>query len=221
MKKILLFVGVFALISMLTIRAQVTIGSSSTPSQSALLDLKETVGGTSTRGLLLPRVALQSTISHEPMQSNENGMFVYNTATTSTGVNDVTPGIYYNNGNGWIKVTDNATPNFFYMPSVLLPVDTSDPSYDAGTQLFTIDLYAQYAAQFGLTQTASSTKSLSATTPLPVYSKTGLEYFITYYDNAVFSSVTVDNNGVLTYQLVSSPVFSDKTYMNIIFEVKP
>jgi len=204
--------------SITALNAQVTIGSRIAPSQGALLDLKETAAGTATKGLLLPRVSLQSTASAVPMTSHEKGMIVYNTVT----INDVTPGIYYDDGDKWVKESDNSAPIFFYMPSILLPVDTSDPTnYNSSTQTFTIDLYAQYAAQFGLTVTGASVKSPGATTPLPVYAKTQLEYFVTYYDNAVFGSVNVDNNGVMTYKLVSSPVFSEKTYMNIVFEVKP
>ena len=221
MKKLFLLAGMFALMSITTINAQVTIGSLDAPSQNALLDLKETTGGTSTKGFLLPRVSLQSTTSPYPMQSHEKGLFVYNLATTSSGANDVTPGVYYNDGNEWIKESDSATPKFFYMPSILLPVDISSSAYNAGTKTFTVDLYAEYAAQFGLTRSASSAKSPSATTTLPVYSNTELGYFITYYDNAVFSNVKVDNYGVMTYELVSSPVFSEKTYMNIVFQVKP
>jgi len=221
MRKLFLLAGIFALMSIAKINAQVTIGSLNAPSSNALLDLKEATEGTSTKGFLLPRVSLQSTTSSYPMQSHEKGLFVYNLATTSNGANDVTPGVYYNDGNKWIKESDSATPNFFYMPSILLPVDTSNPAYNEDTQTFTIDLYSEYAAQFGLTKSTSSAKSPSATTTLPVYSNTELGYFITYYDNAVFSSVSVDNNGVMTYKLVSSPVFSEKTYMNIVFQVKP
>ncbi|MDR1503046.1 MAG: hypothetical protein LBT43_11400 [Prevotella sp.] len=42
-------------------QAQVTIGSNETPNVDALLDLTETSAGTSTKGLLLPRVSLSST----------------------------------------------------------------------------------------------------------------------------------------------------------------
>ena len=219
MKKIFLLAGLFALINMLTLKAQVTIGANNPPSKNALLDLKETAGGTSTKGLLLPRVSLQSTTSAYPMLNHEAGMFVYNTNSTNTGTNDVSPGIYYNDGSKWVKESGGA-PSFFYMPSIILPVDTSDPAYNSGSQSFTVDLYAKYKDQFTLTATSSPVKSPNATTPLPLYAKTELEYFVTYYDNAVFSSVSVDNNGVMTYKLVSSPVFSEKTYMNIIFQVK-
>ena len=221
MKKTFLLAGIFALMSFTTLKAQVTIGSLNPPSNDALLDLKETTTGVSTKGLLLPRVALQSTILSNPMTNPEMGMFVYNTATTSTGANDVTPGIYYNDGSKWVKSGDVATPSFFYMPSILLPVDTSDPvAYNAVTQTFTVDLYAKYAEQFGLTQPGSSAQSPNATA-LPVYSGSELSYYIIYYDNAVFGNVSVSNSGILTYKLVSSPVFSEKTYMNIVLQVKP
>ena len=197
----------------LPLKSQVTIGSLEPPNANALLDLKETSSGTSTHGLLLPRVALQSTISPAPMTSHEPGMCVYNTSST----NDVTPGVYYNNGTRWIRMVPAV--NYFYMPSILLPLDPSDPAYNASTQTFTVDLYAQYAAQYNLTSSTTSTKNPSATT-LPVYANNALDYFITYYDNAVFTNVAVSDVGVLTYRLVATPVVSEKTYMNIVLQVK-
>jgi hypothetical protein len=65
----------------------------SAPNTTAGLDVNFT-----TKGLLIPRVALQSTISSLPIASHIAGMLVYNTAT----VGDVTPGFYYNNGTTWI-----------------------------------------------------------------------------------------------------------------------
>jgi hypothetical protein len=196
------------------LKAQVTIGSLNTPSSNALLDLKEAVDGTSTKGLLLSRVSLQSTASPAPMQSHEEGLFVYNTVAVS----DVTPGIYYNDGTKWHKV--GTAVYFFYMPSIFLPLDTSDPAYNTSTQTFTVDLHAQYVEQFSLALMAS-VRSPGAVTPLPLHTSTELHYFVTYFDSAVFQNVMVDNHGVMTYQLVSSPVLSEKTFMNIIFQVNP
>ena len=215
-KKNLLWLSCFlcaAVFFNLPLNAQVTIGSLETPSTNALLDLKETSTGTSTKGILLPRVSLQYTTQATPMSSHERGLLVYNTNT----VNDVVPGIYYNDGTKWIKM--GAGANFFYMPSILLPLSTTDPAYNSGNQTFTINLYAQYAAQFGLTQPTSSTKNPAATT-LPVYTAAQLDYFITYYDNAVFTAVNVTDAGVLTYKLVTTPTVSEKTFMNIVFQVK-
>ncbi len=61
------------------------------PDRSAAVDIVSTK-----RGLLIPRVALQSTTNGtSPIASPANSLFVYNTATTTTGTNDVTPGYYY------------------------------------------------------------------------------------------------------------------------------
>jgi hypothetical protein len=83
-----------------TLQAQVTIGSGVKPDENALLDLKETDAGTATKGLLLPRVALEQTTSPKPLSTHVAGMTVYNTVTA----NDVTPGYYYNDGAKWIKL---------------------------------------------------------------------------------------------------------------------
>jgi len=50
-----------------------------------------------TKGLLIPRVALTGTGNASPLPSHVNGMVVYNTAT----VTDVIPGIYIDNGTRW------------------------------------------------------------------------------------------------------------------------
>jgi len=51
------------------------------------------------KGLLIPRVALESTSSFVPLSSHVAGMLVYNTATAG----DVTPGFYFNNGISWLR----------------------------------------------------------------------------------------------------------------------
>jgi hypothetical protein len=60
------------------------------------------------KGFLAPRVALTSTTSPSPLGAHVVGMLVYNTATTTTGSNDVTPGLYENNGSSWILVSDTS-----------------------------------------------------------------------------------------------------------------
>jgi len=50
------------------------------------------------KGLLLPRVALESTTSSVPMAGHIAGMIVYNTVKTG----DVSPGYYFDNGTKWI-----------------------------------------------------------------------------------------------------------------------
>lgn len=69
----------------------------------------------STQGIVLPRVALQSTIDQAPMVNPKSGVtvipigtVVYNTVTTNNGTNDVSPGMYSWDGSRWnIEFTRN------------------------------------------------------------------------------------------------------------------
>lgn len=211
---------VFMLAFLPELQAQVTIGSGIEPDTNALLDLKETSTGTSTKGLLLPRVALTSTASASPMSAHIKGMTVFNTATAG----DVVPGYYYNDGTEWVSVAsaEGAFPQQFYMPSIVLPTDPTTlswGSYDSGTQVFTIDLYTDvYAKQFGMADGTTSYKSDGAGT-LSVKAADELEYFIVYYDKDTFTIGSLDASGVLKYKADPAKV-TEKTFMNIVFKVK-
>ena len=95
MKKIFLLVGIFALMSMLTLNAQVTIGKNVPPDSSAVLDLQSN----GNLGMLLPRVVLTDTLSPSPLKANVPGMMVYNTNTSADG--KVVAGVYINDGQRW------------------------------------------------------------------------------------------------------------------------
>lgn len=82
--------------------AQVGIGTT-TPNADAELDITST-----TRGLLLPRVALTNTTSPAPLSTDVAGMTVYNTATAG----DVTPGFYYNDGALWVRLGGAASTDW-------------------------------------------------------------------------------------------------------------
>lgn len=66
------------------------------PNANAVLELEST-----NKGLLLPRIALDSTLLASPLTAHTAGMSVYNTAT----IHDVTPGSYYNDGTRWIRIS--------------------------------------------------------------------------------------------------------------------
>lgn len=83
----------FTACSSLAALAQVKIGNNpGSINPNAVLELEST-----NKGLLLTRIALTSTTSAAPLTAHVAGMFVYNTATA----NDVSPGIYYNDGTKW------------------------------------------------------------------------------------------------------------------------
>lgn len=85
--------------------SQIGIGTN-TPNASALMELSA-----ADKGLLLPRIALTETTSASPMTDHVAGMVVYNTATTEAGPTAVSPGMYYNDGSSWIRMTTKLPTN--------------------------------------------------------------------------------------------------------------
>ena len=71
----------------------------SSPKASAMLDVKS-----ANKGLLIPRVSLDSTLLATPVTSPETSLLVYNTAA----VHDVTPGYYYWNSAAWVRLIASA-----------------------------------------------------------------------------------------------------------------
>ncbi|MBD8387258.1 hypothetical protein H7X66_01130 [Dysgonomonas sp. BGC7] len=190
------------------LQAQVTIGSGIAPDQNALLDLKENGSGSSSKGLLLPRVALSSIISSSPLSAHIKGMTVYNTATTSVGNGyDVSPGFYYNDGARWISLPLGYT-KWFYMPSISINTATTG----AGR---TLDLYALYKAQFS-TPKIKSTGAPTSIHFLPL--ATDLYYYITDYDASVFSNLSINANGLLTYDVTATA--TECSFINIVFVIR-
>lgn len=191
----------------------------------ATMDIQiATTDGTTAEGLIVPRLTLSQLVSKDSKYAlDQTGALVY--VTDASGTNStktkkvIAPGYYSFDGTIWQSLTPDQSLRFFYMPSVLLPTDASDPSYNAVSGSFSIDLYQAYSKQFGLTDTGSSVKSPGATS-MPVLQSNAFEYFITYYDNSVFQNVSLSNTGVLTYKLPSEVNVSDKTFMNIIFKLK-
>ncbi|MES2543764.1 MAG: hypothetical protein V4548_02685 [Bacteroidota bacterium] len=78
--------------------SQVGIGTI-TPNSDSILELSST-----TKGLLVTRVALTSTAASTPLAAHVAGMMTYNTATAGAGTTAVTPGFYYNDGVKWIRL---------------------------------------------------------------------------------------------------------------------
>jgi len=212
MKKIislLVFVAIFALKT----QAQVTIGSEVPPHEKALLDIKEKADGSSTKGMILPRVALASALDFFGSTTHEKGAIVYNTNTSATSVavaDRVSPGFYYNNGTRWEKLALGYT-NWFYMPSI--PIKTSETLTGQ-----TIDLYNEYKKQFS-GASGNFAKSEDAPAMIPYFpNSTDLYYYVTDFDPAVFSITGITNEGVMTYNVTAAA--TDYTFINIVFVLK-
>lgn len=57
------------------------------------------------KGFLIPRLALTGTLNSTPLSTHTAGLIIFNTATTG----DVSPGLYYNNGAKWIRISSAGT----------------------------------------------------------------------------------------------------------------
>ncbi|MEC4115241.1 hypothetical protein VSO92_14145, partial [Myroides pelagicus] len=128
-----------------------------------------------------------------------------------------------------IKGLKAAMPKFFYMPSIIIPTSEEqlnavgsgsgpgeNDTFDDGTLLGSIDLYQRYVTQFGSPKASNTNKN----TELPVLPAGELDYYITWYDTTVFKTVSVDNLGVLSYELHQSADVTVGSFMNIVFAVR-
>src|SRR5690554_5603731 len=132
------------------------------------------------------------------------------------------------NQTDWVSTRDMvAMPKFFYMPSIIVPTSnaqlaapgsgaTGGDSFNDVTRQGTIDLHARYTAQFGTPMVTNTTQ----TTTLPTLAAGALDYNITWYDINVFSAVSVNNLGVMTYTVAPGADITVGSFMNIVFAVK-
>jgi len=102
----------------------------------------------------------------------------------------------------------NPSGTFFYPPSVALDVSTKNSTK-------TYDLYALYKREF----TSPSLRSSGAPASIKTYAKTELYYYITDYDTDIFTNISINSSGVLTYKVKKVPS-NDNTIINLVFVVK-
>jgi len=96
----------------------------------------------------------------------------------------------------------------FYPPSIAIDASSN------GTGL-TVNLYAQYVAQYGTPAVAST----GAPAALPTYAATDLYYYVTYADPTVFANMSINASGVLTYDIIGQPA-DYNALINVVFVVK-
>lgn len=115
------------------------------------------------------------------------------------------PGYYYYNASAakWMSLN---YPKFFYMPPIAL--DTTMMGEKE------IDLYQLYYQQ----HTQPMKSSTNSVGKVPVLNPLDLEYYVTFYDTAVFSNLSITKEGKLKYTVVNNA--TDTTFMNIVFVVK-
>lgn len=165
---------------------------------------------------------------------SQNGYFLPNTAGTNKQILQLEKdpaNVFTQNKLVWKNPEEvfsaDASPKFFYMPSVVLPTTTGDAligtgaianyKYDSATQTFFVNLYQLFSGQF-TTPIASS----SSTSNLNEFVKaaTKYDYFITYADGTIFTNISVDTNGLLKYKVNTSGIIKTGSFMNIVLKVK-
>ncbi|MCC9041295.1 hypothetical protein LNQ81_00910 [Myroides sp. M-43] len=127
---------------------------------------------------------------------------------TETGDVVVTPGTG-DKANEFTVDVKSAMPKVFYMPPVVF--DTTVKG------LKTRNLHEEYLAQF--VNVASHLNSTGAVSSIPNTTKaTDLDYYVTYHDSSVVTIMSVDSNGLLTYEVIGDS--TPATFMTIVFVVK-
>jgi len=140
-----------------------------------------------------------------------------NTAAFKGGANDK---VVVADADGVLKALKAVMPKFFYMPSVMVPTAANQATqegvtFNNGTRTGTINLYTIYQKQFG-----TPVMSSPGATALPVLPATELGFHVTYATPGVFTIVSIDAQGVMTYTVDGSANVNAGSFINIVFSVK-
>jgi hypothetical protein len=179
---------------------QIGIGTSS-PDASAALDITAT-----NKGLLIPRIALNSTTDASTITSPAAGLLIYN---TNTSLSDGS-GIYYNSGTSaspsWVKLASNSSSAFIpslklatkgnsttvttaggvYSTLSLSSVSFNDGNYNSSSSTYTIPNSGYYQISAMLTAAANANGNNNGSIFILVNGNT-------YYSMATFNTVAGDN----------------------------
>lgn len=217
-----LFISLSFLAAMQFVNAQVGINTT-TPDASSALDIHS-----ESKGILIPRFELSSKSQQLSTVPNADGLMVYHTGNAT-----MSKGFYYWNGTSWLAVANenmvggvSPAQRMFYMPAVA--IDTRE-----NVQGVKMNLYNEYVAQFtnkdivpdnnggtlGTGTSGTFVKSTTAPNTIPVISSASeLYYYITYYDKTALANLSIDDNGILTFDVVGTG--TDYSFINIIFVIK-
>jgi len=198
------------------LNAQVTIGENKAPETFSILELVSNSKG----GLRLPQI--ESTVQRDEVFTNAAGFKTSELARGLQIYNMETKSVEFWDGEKWRSSREGE--RWFYMPSIVIDVTESGS--------FSRDLHLEYKKQFADTDdaltppnspiagTALVKSDVNAPNPFDtIYGEDELYYYVTGYDETVFSKVSITPTGVLSYSVNADNV-SDATYMNIVFLIK-
>lgn len=156
-------------------------------------------------------------------------------STGNVGIGTVSPDAQLDVENGTVRFSDYGSGTITGTGTYVLGVDTDGDIVEMNTakssKIFyppamtidasatvtsqTIDLHQQYMTLYGSPAISSAT----APTFIPTYLEGELYYYLVDFDTAVLDNVSIDANGVMTYDIITVP--SDKcAIITMVFVVK-
>ncbi|MBA6155308.1 hypothetical protein H3Z83_02035 [Tenacibaculum sp. S7007] len=148
----------------------------------------------------------------------ENDTYIYTPANGEK--------VYYvYDGVNWNMIAPTKAARVFYPPSIAIDASSisADPTIPSSGDE-SIDLYNDYYRQFRLEANLLPTPGKSAQSTgspniVPYYERNELYYYVTYYDPSVIENVSIDADGNMSYDIISTPT-DDNTIINVVFVVK-
>lgn len=229
MKKVILTIGILAGVS--STFAQVGRVGINTDDPKATLHIKADKDNKDNNpGLIIPDVSKDKLDTGEPVESTlvyysegSNSAYINQNDQSTTENIGSKKGFYYYDGTDWQRIIRKAQ---FYMPSIVVPTTIGDHS---------INLYEEYLKQYAHENvsnvdkddksiiTSSSNRPIASSvgaSPLKIYKKDDLDYFVVYYDKNVFTDLNITPEGVLTYKVTAEGAknISAQTFMNIVLQ---
>lgn len=227
MKKVILTIGILAGVS--STFAQVGRVGINTDDPKATLHIKADKDNKDNNpGLIIPDVSKDKLDTGEPVESTlvyysegSNSAYINQNDQSTTENIGSKKGFYYYDGTDWQRIIRKAQ---FYMPSIVTPTTQGDHS---------INLYEEYLKQYAHKNASNidtrdninipndrPIASREGASPLKTYRKNDLDYFVVYYDNNVFTNLSITEEGVLTYTVTAEGAknISAQTFMNIVLQ---
>lgn len=229
MKKVILTIGILAGVS--STFAQVGRVGINTDDPKATLHIKADKDNKDNNpGLIIPDVSKDKLDTGEPVESTlvyysegSNSAYINQNDQSTTENIGSKKGFYYYDGTDWQRIIRKAQ---FYMPSIVVPT-TVNTRHE-------VNLYQEYIKQYAhenISNVYKDDKSIIPSSdrpiassvgasPLKTYRKNDLDYFVVYYDNNVFTNLSITGEGVLTYTVTAEGAknISAQTFMNIVLQ---
>jgi hypothetical protein len=107
-----------------------------------------------------------------------------------------------------VEMNTAKSSRIFYPPAMVINVSSTGNGR-------TLDLHQQYVNLYGTPAVVSS----GAPSAIPTYAQDELYYYVTDFDNTIFSDLSISADGILTYDVDAVP--SDNcAFLNVVFVVK-